>query len=107
MAEQRHRLRHHFQYWISRHRWASIILASFVYAILVGFIPAWHQGKTPTQILLAMGSWGALGLLIFGLLFRPRVSAHSKGEPRPAAKRSQKSRGSKKSRRNSRGSRRH
>lgn len=107
MAEQLHRWRHHFQYWVSMHRWRSIIIASVIYAILVGLIPGWLQGETPTQILLAMGSWGALGLLVFGLLFRPGGALSSKGEQHRAAKRSQKSRGSKKYHRNSRGSRRH
>ena len=69
MANRQLGWRHHLQHWISAHRWLSVIIAAAVYAILVGLIPGMYQHKGLTHILLAMGSWCALGLIVFGVLF--------------------------------------
>jgi hypothetical protein len=107
MANRQLGWRQTFQHWISTHRWLSVIIAAAVYAILVGLIPGLLQHKGLTQILLAMGSWGALGLIVFGVLFRSGGAARTKEEPHHSVKRSQQPRRSKKSRGKSRASRRH
>lgn len=107
MAGQIFRWRLYLRAWISAHRWMSVIAAAAAYAVIVGLIPGLLQGQKLTQILIAMGSWDALGLIVFGVLFRPRGGGRAKDEPQRATKRSMQSREPKKSRRRSRGSRRH